>query len=90
MCLGEHWQSKVELSGMHISEYVLQASYYRDACQHGGVAAYGRKNVMCRDVGHEAFSVPVHAEFAGVGLECVVISVYRSSLSGEFLYLYYR
>lgn len=87
VCISEHWYDNHTLSGVNIQGYTLQASFCRRAGLHGGVAIYARDGRVCKDVNLNSFSVPFHAEFAGVEiteLNCLVVAVYRSSRNGKF------
>lgn len=87
LCISEHWLDKVALKSVKITGYDLQASFCRDAGLHGGVAIYARDGEVYRDVNLACFSIPFHAEFAGIvctELDCLVIAVYRSPARGLF------
>lgn len=87
VCISEHWCCSDALRGVVIHGYTLQAAYCRDAGLHGGVAIYARDGLVYRDVNLSRFSLPFHAEFAGIEcaeLGCLVVAVYRSPLHGKY------
>lgn len=87
VCVSEHWLTTDNLSTINLKDYNLHASYCRGARLHGGVAIYARDGLVCTDVGLARYSLPFHAEFAGVWvakLNCIVVTVYRSCKYGKF------
>lgn len=87
VCLSEHWYDDQSLERVNLNGYTLNASYCRGAGLHGGVAIYCKSDPVYKDLKLERFSIPFHAEFAGIEvteLNCVVVVVYWSPLHGKF------
>lgn len=65
----------------------MLSSFCRNrSTEHGGVAIFGSCNLQLKTLDLSPYCTPVHAEFCGVQIinqNCVVVSVYRSSSSGN-------
>lgn len=87
VCISEHWYTSEALAAVNVKGYTLQASYCRGERLHGGVAIYAKNGLSYKDANLERFSIPFHAEFAGIELtqlDCLVVVVYWSPSNGKF------
>ncbi|VEN37982.1 unnamed protein product [Callosobruchus maculatus] len=85
ICLSEHWiKQKTVLNQMNIYGYRLVSAYCRPSKIHGGVCVFVKKNITCKVIDVESFSVEACAEFCALELSqqnIIVIVVYRSCLA---------
>lgn len=75
-CISEHWCCNDDLAHVNIRGYSLRSSYCRGAGLRGGVAIYVRDGMVYEEVTLTRFSIPFHAEFAGIActdLDCLII-----------------
>lgn len=87
ICIQEHWLQQEKLLSFSLIGYKLVSSFCRAGNnEHGGVAVFGLSSLHLKPLDLKVFSVPYHAEFCGVHIvdsKCALISLYRSSSSGD-------
>nr|CAI5827518.1 unnamed protein product [Callosobruchus analis] len=85
ICLSEYWiQQKMVLTEMNIYGYQLVSAYCRPSRIHGGVCMLVKKNILCKAIDVESFSLEASAEFCALELNqqnMIIIVVYRSCLA---------